>query len=827
MRDNLFRGFFAVLLLLACCLTSGCDSDSSDEALRIGALAPLTGELANVGMDARASMELGLEDLQRHLNAQGFSAELVIADTGSTAEGALAAVQQLHEQGVDLVVGPASSDELAAILSYVQAEGMVVLNTSSTAPSIDGGGGVIFMSPDDSKQAEALDMMWDTHGVKRVVPVYRDDLYGQGMLGALEEKLGYGRAGDEVSLFEGVAYDPDTADMSQVAQELANKVGLAMTGFEPEEVAVCLISFEEGVDLLRAAAEQGQLGQVAWFATDGLAKSRVLIEDEEAASFAAAVELTATLTDYSVGEHPSVPATLRNHNLFAAVRNRLAVNEGDTEHLTPSSAIEVWYDAVWLSGLALESRLLDGISLMEALTQSAGRAVGYAARLEVDDQGKRVYYEYGFYKVINDNSGERETGYSWGLVASCHQKKLNLPSLFYERAFIPDGAPRRVTLGALLPLTGELASQGAVASKALAMSAADLSGYLTDFYGVGSAVLLETRDSASDPDTALAMLQELHAAGVDIVITAASSAELNAILPFAEANGMTLLSTSSTAPSLALPDNLFRMMVNDLKQAKAMALFLQNQGLDTILPVYRNDIYAQEFIQALESEFTALGGTVLSGVGYAPESTAFDVVVDEAEQAAQGLGSTAGVLLIAFDEAPQIMAEANSSPTLKALRWLGTDSTAFMAGVLNNPNALSFALATRFTASGHSFTYDDFDGVLLPYIADFQYAAADLLGVHFTQVPAIFPASYDSIWRIVSTLIAMDWAEMDQAAFGEALQDSYAIGYNALSLFDENGDALYGNIGFYTPDATTGLWKNTHICPFFYGAETAIIAMDE
>lgn len=111
---------------------------SVDGTLRIGAVVPLSGELATFGPGLQAAVELAVDDVNDAGGVEG-DVELVIEDSQSTAEGALAATRRLiDEMQVDAIVGPTSSIELGGgMLDEALDAERVVCTPTAAAPRFD------------------------------------------------------------------------------------------------------------------------------------------------------------------------------------------------------------------------------------------------------------------------------------------------------------------------------------------------------------------------------------------------------------------------------------------------------------------------------------------------------------------------------------------------------------------------------------------------------------------------------------------------------------------------------------------------------------------
>ncbi|HEY0036163.1 MAG TPA: ABC transporter substrate-binding protein, partial [Longimicrobium sp.] len=121
------------LALAACEDSTGADDPRE---VTIGGIFSLTGTWSSLGVTSKAAMELAVEDANRFAAGQGITFRADIRDTKLEPATALAAVQSLRTAGVQLIIGPQSSAELAAIKSYVDANPLIIVSQSSTAGSL-------------------------------------------------------------------------------------------------------------------------------------------------------------------------------------------------------------------------------------------------------------------------------------------------------------------------------------------------------------------------------------------------------------------------------------------------------------------------------------------------------------------------------------------------------------------------------------------------------------------------------------------------------------------------------------------------------------------
>lgn len=263
----------------------------------------------------------------------------------------------------------------------------------------------------------------------------------------------------------------------------------------------------------------------------------------------------------------------------------------------------------------------------------------------------------------------------------------------------PEADPDLV-VGALLPLSGDYAGGGKASRVALEVAAADINDHFASIESdrrVG--IIIE--DTKADPAVALAKLRALDEQGVRIVIGPGTSAELEAVRAYADEHGILVVSTMSTAPSLAIAgDNVYRFVPPDTYQADVMAYYLRKQGVTAIVPVWRGDVWGDELEKLTAAAFVRGGGKVLDGVRYTPGQEYGAMTADLDARVAQAIAAhgneKVAVYLVSLDEADRIMEAAAATENLPKVRWYGCDGSVLLDSLATG-NSAQFAAETKFT----------------------------------------------------------------------------------------------------------------------------------
>ena len=102
--------------------------------ISIGLVYPATGRLAPVGMEMGSGFELALEEINKS-QLGNTKLKFITEDDQSTVEGAVEAFNKLiHQDGVSVILGPASSSATEAAFPIAQQSGVVAISATRRRP---------------------------------------------------------------------------------------------------------------------------------------------------------------------------------------------------------------------------------------------------------------------------------------------------------------------------------------------------------------------------------------------------------------------------------------------------------------------------------------------------------------------------------------------------------------------------------------------------------------------------------------------------------------------------------------------------------------------
>ncbi|MDQ3903264.1 MAG: penicillin-binding protein activator [Thermoproteota archaeon] len=391
----------------------------TENTILIGALLPLTGTLASFGESAEASLKLAVDDVNNHFANSGSPSRvgLVIEDTKTDPNVAREKIMDLASKGIRIVIGPSTSANVAAVKDYADQNNILIVSSSSTAPSLAiPNDNVLRFVPDDTQQANILaKKMWD-EGTRVIIPIWRTDVFGNNLQSLLKEQ--FQKLGGKV--LDGVGYDPPIGDFAaslhrinfivweQHLKSLTSKVKEAVKQYGASKVGVYAIAFDEIVPILIQADRHQELKSVRWYGSDGSAQHVGLINNIDAAEFA--VETNFLNPIYGVHGNES----------FKKLEDRIV----ESIERVPRSYAEVTYDEFWVGALALQNYNSthndSNGSLREAFIKTANSYIGVTGTTQLNDAGDRKYGSYDFWAVrpVYDNGTKTIESFRWAAVST-------------------------------------------------------------------------------------------------------------------------------------------------------------------------------------------------------------------------------------------------------------------------------------------------------------------------------------------------------------------------------------------------------------------------
>lgn len=340
-------------------------------------------------------------------------------------------------------------------------------------------------------------------------------------------------------------------------------------------------------------------------------------------------------------------------------------------------------------------------------------------------------------------------------------------------------------IGFTLPLSGELSSIGKIWEKVVQLAIEDLNKEV-QAYGFNVEFRAVILDDGTLEEKALQNVQSFAQQGIKVVIGPAASAQVKVVKSYVDSNKIVLISPSSTAPTLAIPnDYVFRTVGSDAGQAKALAALAYQEGARKVVVFHRNDEYGKAFADFFENYFRDMGGSVIK----LPYQTGLSDYASEVATLASKVQSEGAdaVVLIAFDtDGANILSHAAESDILSSVRWFVSEGP-HGAGELLSPTIGQFASKVKLFGTRPLF-------IANPLYEDFKNRMVQRFGVE----PGVFSENlYDAVklagWAILRA--GTYDGEAIRVALIEVAKTYY--GPSGWTIFDSAGDKAQQDYGVW------------------------------
>jgi branched-chain amino acid transport system substrate-binding protein len=349
--------------------------------ITIGALLSLTGDWSTLGITSKALLETAVAEINAFFDATSTPGRVTlrVEDTKLDANLAVNGLRSLAGAGAKLVIGPQSSAEARAILPTLAELDVIAISQGSTAGSLSlPGDNLLRFVPDDSIEGTAIVAATRAAGIRTIVPAWRADAGNRGLEIAVRKQ--FTAAGGVMTA--GVEYPADsTLNAPNVVAELAKQASAASG-----KTAIFLASFDEVVDVFRAASSVAALGALPWYGSDGVALSVPLASDATASAFAVQTGYVAPTLLRSEAARP------KWQPLVQAVTTKTGIE--------PDAFALAAYDACWC---ALLARQLAGGNYTPIwktfFTQTAENFFGATGWGRLNANGDRAYGDFEFWAL--------------------------------------------------------------------------------------------------------------------------------------------------------------------------------------------------------------------------------------------------------------------------------------------------------------------------------------------------------------------------------------------------------------------------------------------
>ena len=351
----------------------------------LGSLLSLTGEFEAGAQEDLVAINLAVDDFNTYLKDidQRWSIDMQSKDSETNPDVALEEIKSFHENEINLIVGPETSENIKAVKEFVNDNDMLLVSCCSSAPTLAiANDNVYRLVPDDTDQGRVMAKIMIDEGIQVMIPVWRGDLWGDGLLKAISDSF----VESNGTVMDGIRYDTDSPDIPAIVSELEETVQDAIEQYGKDKVAIQFIGGSQIVSVFDSAITYDILDDVRWFGS-GWSSDPALTDDNELLEFSSTVQFT--IVEFTI---PSNPTLERIHEHIVEELSR-----------SPIASAYAAYDAVWLIGLSmLETQSTDGAKIKNILPDIANNYVGASGDIKLNDAGDLATANYDIWMILDD-----------------------------------------------------------------------------------------------------------------------------------------------------------------------------------------------------------------------------------------------------------------------------------------------------------------------------------------------------------------------------------------------------------------------------------------
>lgn len=346
---------------------------TSANALRVGGILPLTGNLAFLGPPEIAGVGLAVSDINAAGGVGGADACHDIRDSGDATDASVgnASAAQLVQSKPSAVIGAASSSVTLNVVDTFADNKIVQISPANTAVELSGYSPFYFRTaPPDGIQGNALGTLISSDGYQNVAFLVFNDAYGTGLRNAVQETIEaaggtvtYGGRGG------GEEFPPGQTSFSAEVTAALNT--------NPD--AIVVLAFDETKAIVPELAAQG------WD------MSKVYMSDGNTADYSA---------DFEPGTLEGAKGTIPGADASDDFKARLSAwfESAEGEGLTDYAYAAESYDATMLAALAaVKGGATDPVTIQKNLAAVSGATDGQECETYEDcvaliEEGSEIRY---------------------------------------------------------------------------------------------------------------------------------------------------------------------------------------------------------------------------------------------------------------------------------------------------------------------------------------------------------------------------------------------------------------------------------------------------
>lgn len=179
------------LLSLAVLSLTACQPAGGGGTIKLGLIAPLTGDVAGLGADVLHGAQIAIDKVNAAGGINGKKIELIAEDGRCNGADAASAAQKLvNVDKVFAIIGGLCSGETLAAAPIVEDGKIVLLSPTSSSPDVTKAGDYVFRNyPSDALKTTAMVKYFATEKLAKVAMISENTDFSQAFRNSLKEKL--------------------------------------------------------------------------------------------------------------------------------------------------------------------------------------------------------------------------------------------------------------------------------------------------------------------------------------------------------------------------------------------------------------------------------------------------------------------------------------------------------------------------------------------------------------------------------------------------------------------------------------------------------------
>lgn len=262
-----------ILCLLTIIIVLDCKINK-DDVIKIGAVLPLTGDVAVWGNNTKEGIDLAVEIINKNGGLDGKMIKIIYEDSQALpAKGVTAITKLIKLDNVSAVIDNSVSSVTLAMAPIAEKNETVILATGATAPAITNAGDFIFRiwNSDDLEGRVIAEYAFNELKIKKIAILFVNNDYGYGLKDVFEEE--YIKLGGSVTVIEKFEQSETNFKPQLTKIKSDNPESIYLVGY-PREVAQCLKQTAElglnSIVLSTVAFEDPYIIELAKNASEGV-----------------------------------------------------------------------------------------------------------------------------------------------------------------------------------------------------------------------------------------------------------------------------------------------------------------------------------------------------------------------------------------------------------------------------------------------------------------------------------------------------------------------------------------------------------------------------